>query len=44
MDSFYYKTYIHILFSEENSLICLHLEEMHFLIAGRHIFRMQNDP
>ena len=30
MDSFHYKTYVHILFSEEISLICPHLEEVYF--------------
>ena len=28
MDSLQYKTYVHILFSEENSIICPHLEEV----------------
>ena len=50
MDSFHYRTYVHILFSEENSFICPHLEEVYlFLIASfqeaicRHIFRMHSD-
>ena len=50
MDSFHYKTYVHILFSEENSLTCPHLVGIYFyLIAGfqeaihRHIFRMHSD-
>ena len=51
MDSLHYTTYVHILFSEENSLICPHLEEVYlFLIAcfqeaiRQHIFRMHSDP
>ena len=50
MDSFKDTTYVHILFSEENSLICPHLEEVYlFLIAcfqeaiRRHIFRMHSE-
>ena len=50
MESFHYKTYVHILFSEENSLICSHLEEVYlFLVAcfqeviRLHIFRMHSD-
>ena len=31
MDSFHYKTYVHILFSEENSLIYSYLEEVYFI-------------
>ena len=30
MDSFHDKTYVYIFFSEENSLICPHLEEVCF--------------
>ena len=47
--SFHCKTYVHILFSEENSLIYSYLEEVYFIsIASRkqfprHIFRMQSD-
>ena len=36
MDSFHYQTYVHILFSEENSLICLHLEEVYFFLIASH--------
>ena len=50
MDSFHYTTYVHILFSVENSLICPHLEDVYlFLIAcfqeaiRRHIFRMHSN-
>ena len=50
MDSFHYKTYVHILFSEENSLICSYLEELYFILIAsfqegipRHIFHMQSD-
>ena len=31
MDSFHCKTYVHILFSEENSLIYSYLEEVYFI-------------
>ena len=48
MDSFHYKTCVHILFSEENSLICPHLEEVYFILIAcfqesirRNIFRIQ---
>ena len=31
MDSLHYKTYVHILFSEENYLIYSYLEEVYFI-------------
>ena len=31
MDSLHYKTYVHVLFSEENSLIYSYLEEVYFI-------------
>ena len=31
MDSFHYKTYVLIIFSEENSLIYSYLEEVYFI-------------
>ena len=34
MDSFHYKTYVHILFSEENSLIYSYLEEVYFILIA----------
>ena len=34
MDSFHYKTYVHILFSEENYLICSYLEEVYFILIA----------
>ena len=34
MDSIHYKTYVHILFSEENSLIYLYLEEVYFILIA----------
>ena len=50
IDSFHYQTYVHILFSEENSLICPLSEEVYFFLIPcfqeairRHIFRMQSD-
>ena len=45
MDSFHYKTYVHILFSEENSLIYSYSEEVYFILIAspRHIFSMQSD-
>ena len=49
MASFYYKTYVHILISEENSIVCPNLNEIYlFLIVSfqpttrRHVFRMQS--
>ena len=49
MDSFHYTTYLHILFSGENSLSCPPLEKVNlFLIAclqeaiRRHTFRMHS--
>ena len=32
MDSFHYKTDVHILFSEENFLICQYSEEIYFIL------------
>ena len=50
MDSFHYKTYVHILFSEESSLICSYLEDVYFILIvsfqeaiPRIFFRMQSD-
>ena len=50
MASFYYKTYVHILFSQENSIICPNLEEVYFSFIAcfqqtirRHFFRMYSD-
>ena len=50
MDSSHYKTYVHILFSEENSLIYSYLEKVYLLELlpsskqfPRHIIRMQGD-
>ena len=50
MDSFHYETYVYILFSEGNSLICPHLDKVYFFLIAyfqeaisRHIFRMQSD-
>ena len=34
MDSFHYKTYVYILFSEENSLIYSYLKEVYFILNG----------
>ena len=34
MDTFHYKTYIHILLSGENSLICPHLEKVYFILIS----------
>ena len=34
MDSFHYKTYVHILFSEQNSLIYSYLEEVYFIFIA----------
>ena len=34
MDSFHNKTYVHILFCGENSLICSYLEEVYFMLIA----------
>ena len=34
MDSFNYKTYVHIFFSEENSLIYSYLEKVYFILIA----------
>ena len=37
MDSFHYKTYVQILFSEENSLIYSYLEEVYFILIASYL-------